>query len=55
LPLEKILQMNAAGEPLPAPSTSATVQAPPTAPLPAANVVDPRSREAARTRERDVR
>jgi len=55
LPLEKILQMNAAGEPLSAPSTSAAVQAPSTAPLPAATAVDPRSREAARTRERDVR
>ena len=55
LPLEKILQMNAAGEPQLAPPGSATVQAPSTAPLPASNAVDPRSREAARTRERDVR
>jgi len=55
LPLEKILQMNAAGDPLSAPPVAATVPAPSTAPLPASNAVDPRSREAARTRERDVR
>jgi len=55
LPLEKILQMNAAGDPLSAPPAAATVQAPSTAPLPTGNAVDPRSREAVRTRERDVR
>ena len=55
LPLEKILQMNAAGDPLSAPPAAATVPAPSTAPLPTSNAVDPRSREAARTRERDVR
>ena len=55
LPLEKILQMNAAGEPLPAPAPAANAAAAPPTPLPTANVVDPRSREAARTRERDVR
>ena len=55
LPLEKILQMNAAGDPLSAPPAAATVPAPSTAPLPTGNAVDPRSREAVRTRERDVR
>ena len=55
LPLEKILQMNAAGEPLPAPAASATAVPPPATPLPAVNTADPRSRDAARTRERDVR
>lgn len=54
LPLEKILQMNASGEP-----TVTTAQ--PAAPAPASTPPaagansDPRSRDAARTRERDVR
>ena len=55
LPLEKILQMNAAGEPLALPAAAANAATAPPTPLPAANSVDPRSREAARTRERDVR
>ena len=55
LPLEKILQMNAAGDPLALPAAAANPTAVPPTPLPAANAVDPRSREAARTRERDVR
>ena len=56
LPLEKILQLNAAGEPLPMPAAAANaVTPPPNPPLPATNAADPRSREAARTRERDVR
>jgi len=53
LPLEKILQMNASGEPLPAVS-AAPAPAAPAAPAPA-SAVDVRSRDAARTRERDVR
>jgi membrane protease subunit HflK len=54
LPLEKILQMSANGEPM-------VVGSPPTAPAPApaapaaAPNADPRSRDATRTRERDVR
>ena len=53
LPLEKILQMNAVGEPLPAVSAA---PAPAAAAVPApASAVDVRSRDAARTRERDVR
>jgi len=52
MPLEKILQMNAAGEPLPAASVAPAPAA--AAPAPA-NAVDVRSRDAARTRERDVR
>ena len=55
MPLEKILQMNAIGEPLALPAAAANAAAAPPTPLPAANAVDPRSREAARTRERDVR
>ncbi len=55
LPLEKILQMNAAGEPVPAPASAPSAAAVAPTPLPAANAVDPRSREAVRTRERDVR
>ena len=53
LPLEKILQMNAVGEPLPAVSAA---PAPAAAAVPApASAVDVRSRDATRTRERDVR
>ena len=55
LPLEKILQMNAAADPLALPAAAGNPAAVPPTPLPAANAVDPRSREAARTRERDVR
>ena len=55
LPLEKILQMNAGVDPLALPSAAGNPAAVPPTPLPAANAVDPRSREAARTRERDVR
>jgi membrane protease subunit HflK len=55
LPLEKILQMNAGVDPLASPAAAGNPAAVPPAPLPAANAVDPRSREAARTRERDVR
>ncbi len=55
LPLEKILQMNAAVDPLALPAAAGNPAAVPPTPLPAANAVDPRSREAARTRERDVR
>ena len=53
LPLEKILQMGTLGEPAAAP---AAPTAPAAAPVnPAAASTDPRSRDAARTRERDVR
>jgi membrane protease subunit HflK len=55
LPLEKILQMNAGVDPLALPAAAGNPAAVPPTPLPAANAVDPRSREAARTRERDVR
>ncbi len=55
LPLEKILQMNASGEPLATPATAANPAAVAPNPSPAVNAVDPRSREALRTRERDVR
>jgi membrane protease subunit HflK len=55
LPLEKILQMNAVGDPLALPAAAANPAPVSPTPLPAANAVDPRSREAARTRERDVR
>jgi len=55
LPLEKILQMNAVGDPSALPANAANPAPVPSTPLPAANAVDPRSREAARTRERDVR
>ena len=58
LPLEKILQMST--NPEPAPSNAAAVpppspSAPSTAPSPSTNGTDSRSRDAARTRERDVR
>ena len=59
LPLEKILQMNATAEPAAA-STTAAPQTAPVAPAttpasPAPSGTDSRSRDAARTRERDVR
>jgi len=47
--------MNAVGDPSALPATAANPAPVPSTPLPAANAVDPRSREAARTRERDVR
>jgi membrane protease subunit HflK len=53
LPLEKILQMGTLGEPA---AALAAPAAPAAAPAnPAAASTDPRSRDAARTRERDVR
>jgi membrane protease subunit HflK len=52
LPLEKILQMSATADAPAAASPSSNSQAAPAAP---AASTDPRSRDAARTRERDVR
>jgi membrane protease subunit HflK len=52
LPLEKILQMSANAD---APATSSPSSNSQTVPTPPAVSTDPRSRDAARTRERDVR
>jgi membrane protease subunit HflK len=54
LPLEKILQMSANGEPMVVGSPPAAPAPAPAAPAAAPNA-DPRSRDATRTRERDVR
>jgi len=53
LPLEKILQMGVVGEPATALAAPAAPAAAPA--IPAAATTDPRSRDAARTRERDAR
>ena len=55
LPLEKILQMSATGDPLvaPAPSPGAPAAAPPAVPQPGS--VDNRSRDSSRNRDRDTR
>jgi len=53
LPLERILQLGAPGDP--ASGSSALTPAAPVPNAPAAASADPRSRDAARTRERDVR
>ncbi len=53
LPLERILQLGAPGDP--ASGSSALTPAAPVPNVPAAASADPRSRDAARTRERDVR
>lgn len=55
LPLEKILQMNGAADPLSAPAASAATPAAAPPALPQPNGLDTRSRDTSRNRDRDTR